>query len=32
MTTHRMKLNAVPFMMTLRGEKTVESRLFDEKR
>jgi ASC-1-like (ASCH) protein len=27
-----MKLNAVPFAMTASGEKTVECRLYDEKR
>jgi len=27
-----MKLNAGPFLMIARGEKTIESRLYDEKR
>lgn len=30
--THHMKLNTGPFMMIARGEKTVELRLYDEKR
>lgn len=32
MTTHRMKLGPVPFDLIGRGKKTIESRLFDEKR
>ncbi len=31
-STHNMKLNPVPFGMIKRGEKTIELRLFDEKR
>ena len=30
--THHMKLHAVPFEMIKRGEKTIELRLYDEKR
>lgn len=34
MTTqiHHMKLKSAPFAMIARGEKTIESRLYDEKR
>lgn len=32
MTTHSMKLNDGPFAMIASGQKTVECRLFDEKR
>ena len=31
-TLHKMKLNSVPFEMIKSGEKTIELRLFDEKR
>ena len=31
-TTHNMKLNPTPFEMIKSGEKTIELRLFDEKR
>ncbi|MBR2621703.1 MAG: FAD-dependent oxidoreductase [Clostridia bacterium] len=31
-TVHEMKLNPIPFSMIKRGEKTIELRLFDEKR
>lgn len=31
-TLHKMKLNPVPFEMIKSGEKTIELRLFDEKR
>ena len=31
-TTHEMKLHASPFEMIKRGEKTIELRLYDEKR
>ena len=29
---HKMKLNSTPFEMIKNGEKTIELRLFDEKR
>jgi ASC-1-like (ASCH) protein len=32
MTIHSMKLNPAPFNAVLHGEKTVECRLYDEKR
>ena len=32
LTVHRMKLNPTPFEMIKSGEKTIELRLFDEKR
>lgn len=32
MKTHNMKLNSSPFEMIKSGEKTIELRLFDEKR
>ena len=32
LTVHRMKLNPAPFEMIKSGEKTIELRLFDEKR
>jgi ASC-1-like (ASCH) protein len=31
-TAHSMRLKTTPFTMIVRGEKTVESRIFDEKR
>ena len=31
-TLHKMKLNSVPFEMIKSGEKTIELRLYDEKR
>lgn len=31
-TTHHMKLHAAPFAMIKSGEKTIELRLYDEKR
>ena len=32
MNVHFMKLNPIPFRMITSGEKTIEMRLFDEKR
>lgn len=32
MTTHKMKLAKIPFEKIAKGQKTIESRLFDEKR
>lgn len=32
MTVHPMKLNRIPFEMVKNGTKTIECRLFDEKR
>ena len=32
MTIHQMKLSESPFKKILSGQKTIESRLFDEKR
>lgn len=32
MTTHRLKLHSEPFAAIVSGQKTIESRLYDEKR
>jgi len=32
MTIHTMKLSAAPYKMVASGQKTIESRLYDEKR